>query len=185
MPLNKKFLPLLIFFCILILIGFHYLLNKFTQQKISNLNVERDDLIQNGKNIFDYKMKYGEIDNLIEVLEENYQLACISLPDKMNQGEFINFLQTTALENQIKIVSMIPNSIESIDESELNKLPIEIKIECTYIQLINFLKTIEYSERLIQIENLSIIGNDKDDEKIFCNMNLNIFSQNKIPNQSQ
>ena len=138
----------------------------------------------------------------MENIEERYQSASISLPDRMEQGEFINFLQQTAEENQVKILSMIPSAIKPFDDkananfededeavenedkikinsdSELITLPISVKIECGYIPLINFLKAIEDSERMTQIKNLSVISKD-DGEKLNCELNMIIFALEK------
>ncbi len=172
---DKKSIAIVIVICVTFAFLFWNFFHLSIQQKIFNANLERQKLIQIKKNILNYKNKYGDLDEYLENLEERCLLTNISLPEQMNQGEFINFLQRTAIENQIKIISLIPNEIQSVEESELKKLPIEIKIESNYIQLINFLKTIEESERLIQIKNVSIKGKDNG-EKINCELKAEIFS---------
>ena len=182
-------------FCIIIIVMFWIFFHVPNQQKILKLELEHKKLIQISDNILKYKNKYGNLDEYIQKIEERYQFASISLPERMQQGEFINFLQQMALENQVKILAMIPNSVQpvsdnfnknlesesEIDEDKsntnyaLNMLPINVKLECSYISLINFLKAIEDSERLTQIKNLSIISKENG-EKLNCELNIIIFA---------
>ena len=174
---------------------FWYFFHIPKQQEILKLELERKKLIQISDNILKYKNKYGNLDEYMQKIEERYQLASISLPERMQQGEFINFLHQTALENQVKILAMIPSSVQpvfdnpnenlesesEIDENKSNSnpalkmLPINVKIECSYISLINFLKAIEDSERMTQIKNLSIVSRENG-EKLNCELNIIIFA---------
>ena len=197
---SKKSFIITIIFCTGIIIVFWILSHKLTQQKILRLNLERQKLAQINTNILNYKNKYGDLDEYLAKLEERYNLANISLPEQMQQGEFINFLQQTALEQQVKIISLNTGSIQLIEESDkndvennvesnfiqnkesaLSKLPISIKIECDYVSLIKFLKTVEESERLMKIDNLTIIGKD-DGDNIICNLNIVIFALERRKN---
>ena len=192
---NKRTAIFTLFFCIIIIAMFWYFFHVPKQQEILKLELERKKLIQISDNILKYKNKYGNLDEYMQKIEERYQLASISLPERMQQGEFINFLQQTALENQVKILAMIPSSVQpvfdnlnenfesesEIDENKSNSnsalkmLPINVKIECSYISLINFLKAIEDSERMTQIKNLSIISRENG-EKLNCELNIIIFA---------
>ena len=57
-------------------------------------------------------------------------------------------------------------------------LPIDFVFECDYMSLINFLKAIEDSERMVNIKNLSITSKD-DGEKLNCKLNIIIFALEK------
>ena len=192
---NKRTAIFALFFCIIIIAMFWNFFHVPKQQEILKLELERKKLIQISDNILKYKNKYGNLDEYMQKIEERYQLASISLPERMQQGEFINFLHQTALENQVKILAMIPSSVQpvfdnlnenfesesEIDENKSNSnsalkmLPINVKIECSYISLINFLKAIEDSERMTQIKNLSIVSRENG-EKLNCELNIIIFA---------
>ena len=193
-----------IFFCFILVAASWHFIHSFFQQRILYSELERQKLLQTNDKILNYKNKYGNLDEYMQTIEKRYQLANISLPEQMNQGEFVNFLQKVAQENQVKLISIVPSSIQTIEdngeiiskietEDEINniqdskeksakgknnilkKLSIDIKIESGYIQLINFLKAIELSERLVSIDNLYIISKD-DGNNLNCNINMSIFS---------
>ena len=174
--------------------AFYFSIHNFYQQRILRSNLECKKLTQMSTNILNYKNKYGNLDEYIKKLEERHQLANISVPSEMQQGEFVNFLQQIALENKIKISSIAPSSIQPVEEISgngvkddevennpknlsLNKLAINIKTESGYVQLINFLKAIETSERLVKIDTLSLIGKG-DGDILICDLNITIFSLN-------
>ena len=192
---DKRTAIFALFLCLIIIVMFWYFFHVPKQQEILKLELERKKLIQISDNILKYKNKYGNLDEYMQKIEERYQLASISLPERMQQGEFINFLHQMALENQVKILAMIPSSVQpvfdnpnenlesesEIDENKSNSnpalkmLPINVKIECSYISLINFLKAIEDSERMTQIKNLSIVSRENG-EKLNCELNIIIFA---------
>ena len=191
---NKKTTLIAVFFCCIFVTAFLIFYHVPKRQNILRNEFEYQQFKKSQDNIFTYKNKYGNLDDYLEKLEERYQLANISLPNRMQQGEFIKFLQRTAGENQVKIVSLNPNQIQPLIEENKNniadevevddeieimknvtKLPINLQIECGYVDLINFLKAIEVSERMIDIKNLSII-NKNDGEKLNCELNIIIFA---------
>ena len=189
MKFNKTTLVVSLFFCVLFGFLFWQFVHKYAQQKILQLDLERKRLSQISTNILNYKSKYGNLDEYLQQLEKRFQLSDKTLPERIDQGEFINFLQKTALENQVKIVSLTPNIVQSVYDLDnenaertaknldknLIKLPISVKIESSYISLIKFLESIEAKERLMNIEEVSIISKN-DGDCISCNLNVIIFA---------
>ena len=180
-----------LFFCVLFVFLFRQFAHKYAQQKILQLDLERQKLSQISTNILNYKNKYGDLDEYMQRIEERFRLSNKTLPKKINQGEFVDFLQKKALENQIKIISLTPSSIQPVYEqsksdsdsenaeanskANLIKLPINLKIEGDYFALIKFLESIESSERLMNIEEVSITSKG-DGDWLACNLNIIIFA---------
>ena len=209
----KKF-PVLfaVFFCVI----FSALMWKFfhlnMKQSIFNINQEKQLIIRDGINLINYKNRHKDLDEYLNELEIRYQSTNKALPEQLNQGAFITFLQQTAITNKVKIISIKPGTvkinsddsndnnnndtnnadeevidnqnndvdskinIESIDN--LSMLPIDFVFECDYIALINFLKAVENSERMVNIKNLSITSKD-DGDKLNCELNVTIFALGK------
>ena len=195
---SKQSIFITIITCAGIIAAFYFFVHSFYQQRILRSNLECKKLTQVSTNILNYKNKYGNLDDYINELEERYQLASVSVPNEMQQGEFINFLQQLSVENKIKISSIVPSAIQPVEETSyndsegdiktdnvehdyknvsLNKLSINIKFESGYIELINFLKAIEASERLLKIDTLYLIGKG-DGNILICDLNITIFSLN-------
>lgn len=212
----KKFPVLLaVFFCVI----FSALMWKFfhlnMKQSIFSTNQEKQLIIRDGVNLINYKNRHKDLDEYLNELEERYQSINKALPENLNQGAFITFLQQTAITNQVKIISIKPGTVktnsgdsndnnndntnntdeEVIDSQNgngndvdshinikaidnLSMLPIDFVFECDYIALINFLKAIEDSERMVNIKNLSITSKD-DGEKLNCALNIIIFALDK------
>ena len=194
MRFNKITLAVSLFFCVLFGFLFWQFVHKYAQQKILQLDLERQKLSQISTNILNYKNKYGDLDEYLQRIEERFQLSNQTLPEKINQGEFVDFLQRKALENQIKIISLTPSSIQPVYEqsksdsdserveniakdpkANLIKLPIKLKIEGDYFALIKFLESMETSERLMNIEEVSITSKG-DGDWLTCNLNIIIFA---------
>ena len=183
MKWNKKTTISIALACLLFIFVFWYILHISFQQSISQVNLERQKLFQISDNIQEYNGKYGNLDDYMFDLEELYQSASDTLPDQMQQGQFINLMQQIALDNQVKVISLDLSDIqplnketnESADELALNKLPIVVKVESSYNSLINFLKAIEDSERLVQIDNFSMASKGTE-EDLICKLELTIFS---------
>ena len=177
---NKGTLAISLFFCVVFGIVFWQFAHKYAQQKILQIDLERQKLAQISLNILNYKNKYGNLDEYMQKLEERFQQLDKTLPEKMQQGEFINFLQRAALESQIKIISLTPSDIQPIDadSNEIIKLPVNVRIECKYISLINFLNSLEASERIISVEDLSIISKG-DGDWLTCDLIIIIFAMIK------
>ena len=177
---NRCTLVISLFFCFVFVIAFWQFAHKYAQQRILQSDLERQKLAQISLNILNYKNKYGDLDEYMKRLEERFQRLDKILPERMQQGEVVSFLQRTALENQIKIISLTPSSIQPVDadSTEVSKLPISIKIECKYISLIHFLKSLEASERLINVEDISIISKG-DGDWLTCDLIIIIFAMSK------
>ena len=194
MRFNSITLAVSLFFCVLLGFLFWQFAHKYAQQKIIQLDLERQKTSQISTNILNYKSKYGDLDEYMRKLEERFQLSNKTLPEKINQGEFVDFLQKMALEHQVKIISLTPSSIQPVYEDSKNdseskneeeftknlkanliKLPINLKIECGYISLIKFLESMESSERLMNIEEVSITSKS-DGDWLTCNLNIIIFA---------
>ena len=192
MQFTKKTVIVSLFFCIIFGFLFWIFTHEYTQQKILQLNLEEQKLSQISTNILNYKNKYGNLEEYMEKLEERFQLSSRILPENISQGEFINFLQRTALENNIKIISLTPSTIQPVyDDSEnkseaaksegdkqggtLIKLPIDLKIEGTYLSMIKFLESLEKSERLMNVEEVSITSKD-DGDRLNCDLKIIIFA---------
>ena len=191
---NKITLAVSLFFCVLFGFLFWQFAHKYAQQKIMQFDLERQKISQISTNILNYKNKYGDLDEYMQRIEERFRLSNKTLPEKINQGEFVDFLQRKALENQIKIISLTPNSIQPVYDNSKNdsesenteeitknlksnliKLPINLKIEGNYFALIKFLESLESSERLMNIEEVSITSKG-DGDWLTCNLNIIIFA---------
>ena len=163
------------------------------KNEILQVDLEKQLTVKKAINIINFKNKHGNLENYMAEIEERQLAAHKSLPENLEQGEFINFIQQKALENQAQIISITPGTVKSFSddstrensEIQLNlknetlqglvMLPIRVKIECGYFKLLDFLKAIETSERTMQIKNVSIVSS-KGGSRLTCELNILIFA---------
>ena len=142
------------------------------------LELERQRATQRIIDVLNFKNEHGDLDEYMLDIEQQRLAVDTALPQQMFQGEFINYIQQTAREKQVRLISLMPGAIKEDDSLPLERLPLRIKIECDYFKLLDFLKALEESERLINLEKFSVtsIGTG---EKLTCELNVVLFAINE------
>ena len=87
-----------------------------------------------------------------EDVGKRHERAERALPGELKQSDVIGMLQRNALRYQIQLVSVSPGQIKK--ESSLMVLPIQIKLNCDYFQLLDFLQSLQEEERFIKLDKL-------------------------------
>ncbi|MBR1859366.1 MAG: hypothetical protein IJ797_07695, partial [Selenomonadaceae bacterium] len=91
------------------------------KQNIFNTNQEKQLIIRDGINLINYKNRHKNLDEYLNELETRYQSTNKALPEQLNQGAFITFLQQTAITNKVKIISIKPGTVKiNSDDSNDN-----------------------------------------------------------------
>ncbi len=112
--------------CCIITVFFYFTLHVTLQRYKDQLNLETQHSIKTIEIIRNFENKYGDLDDYLKKLDERFLLTQNSLPSSMKQGEFINFLQQTAIEQNIKIISMVPGIIQPVNlSSDFEKINVE------------------------------------------------------------
>lgn len=107
-----------------------------------------------------YKEYFNEIEKTIsKIKEREEELVKIksALPSDPQVGETLNFFQKSASESGL-LLRDVSFSVNKPEDEKLGELKIKLLLSGEYESLKNFLKKVEKSSRLIEIENISFSG---------------------------
>ena len=125
--------------------------------------------------ILNFKNRHGDLNEVMLELDEQRTDLERALPPQLYQGEFIGYLQSTAQANQIRLTALTPDAAELDEALPIIRLPLRVRLECTYFGLLDFLKALEESERLINIEKFTARSSG-DGEQLMCELKIVLFS---------
>lgn len=161
--------------CLLLSTAVYYFYHVPLQRELVQLRLDRRRTAQLVVDILNFRNEHGDLDDYLLALDEQRAVIDRALPEQLSQGEFIDYLQRTALEHKIRLLSISPGSVEKTADARIVRLPIRILIECSYFTLLDFLKSLEDGERLICMENFSVASTDWGDS-LRCELNLVLFA---------
>ncbi|MBR1579156.1 MAG: type 4a pilus biogenesis protein PilO [Selenomonadaceae bacterium] len=161
--------------CVLSAMAYWHFYHQPLEREMLQLELNRQQAARQTIDILNFKNEHGNLDDYMFELEEQRATVDRILPTQLYQGEFINYLQTTALANGIRLLSLTPGSIGRDERLPIVRLPLRVRVECTYFKLLDLLKALEDSERLIKIENFTAkaLG---DGERLDCELELVLFA---------
>ena len=161
--------------CILSAMAYWHFYHEPLERELLQMELSRQQISKQAVDIINFKNKNGDLDDVMVALDEQYEELERALPPKLFQGEFINYLQSTALTHQIQLKALTPGTVARDENLSVMRLPLRAQVECTYFKLLDFLKALEASERLIQIENFTVKSKG-DGEILICELELILFS---------
>ena len=161
--------------CILSAMTYWKFYHEPLERELRQMELSRQQTSKQAVDIINFKNENGDLDDVMLELDEQYEELERALPPKLFQGEFISYLQATALANQIQLKALTPGTVARDENLTVMRLPLRVQVECTYFKLLDFLKALEDSERLIKIENFSAKSKG-DGEILICELELILFS---------
>ena len=177
MRYGREILLATILLCMSMIAAYRLLYHLPLEREILQLGLERQQTAQQIINVLNFKNEYGSLDEYMRELEERRFVVDRALPPQLEQGEFINYIQRTALANQVRLISLTPGAVENVEDDALPilRLPLRLKIECDYFKLLDFLKALEDGERFINIEQFDVSRKD-DGELLDCELDVILFA---------
>lgn len=130
----------------------------------------------------------SELDHYLEdrgtyyVLNAEYQKLAMELPDNDDTLILTNELYEIARYTEIGIMSLAFTE-SGINEDELMDVPlreinIELVLEGSYYQILNFINTIEIMPRIIKVENIIIQASETDFDKLLTFVTAKTYFKN-------
>lgn len=114
---------------------------------------------------------HGNMDEFYREMEEHQEHSLKAMPEEMEQGRFLEFLQRLALGCHVELLGVAPG--EKIQEGDVAILPIRVQLRCRYFQLLDFLKGLQEGDRFLQVRDAKI---HSDREGLACEIDLVIFA---------
>lgn len=137
-------------------------------QELDNLQIKIDNKKQEIQNRDKY---YKELSSLSEKLDE-YQEELVkidsALPSEFSMPSLLKFLQKIAPENGLILTTVSSFSIQpSPQRMDIKEIQGSLKLSGSYPSLKNFLKALEKSARLIEVDSISFsVSQKKEDETV-------------------
>ena len=140
--------------------------NEISELKENQLaEVQEISMIENYMNAHP---NYAEDKKKAEKLNASVQTM---LPDELEQGNVLLGLQSMAVENRVELSGITPGKKET--NGEMEQLPIEVKFQCGYFGLLDYLKSLQESRRYLQIQGMNVKSNQ---ERLDCQIEVLVYS---------
>ncbi len=172
---GRKIFLSTVLLCLAAVAAYFFLYHQPLERKILQLELDRRKAAQQSVDIINFKNRHGDLSKLMLDLNEQRNDLERALPPQLSQGEFINYMQSTALAHQIRLLEITPNTPTRDEALPITRLPIRVHIECTYFELLDFLKALEQSERFIDIKNFKATSTSEG-ARLNCELELMIFA---------
>jgi Tfp pilus assembly protein PilO len=163
--MNKSFaIPILFFISLLVIV--YFILPVFSD--FSNLKEELEMREKEALAIENYYKDIHDNFNRLKEHQENLEKINSALPDDSFLPSLFNYLQKASAESGVflKGVNLTTAPRETVDEEEIagrvQEEYIGIELVGFYDGFENFLKSIEKSSRLIEVEEVQIVKEEKE-----------------------
>ena len=104
-------------------------------------------------------------------LQQRQERANQALPDDIEQGRIVGYLQSKALASQLELCELTPGELRVQDG--LRVLPLKLKLRGNYFQLLDFLEQLQNGERYTIIQNPQVKSKN---ECLECILEIDAFS---------
>ena len=175
---ERKIFPATVIMCILSVTLYLNVYHMPFQLELLQIELNRQSTSRKIIDILNFENEHGDLEEYMVELDEQKQDLERALPTQLKQGEFISYLQLTALNKNVELKSLTPEMSVLDEKFPVIRLPLKLQVECTYVSLLDFLKALEESERLIDIENFTVTSVD-DGERLNCELEIILFATAK------
>ena len=101
-----------------------------------------------------FKNVHGDLAAYEKELSDREGRAEHVLPRELGQGGFLQDLQHKALQSQVKLQKVAPAEVRSVDG--VQEMPVAIACSGSYFSVLDFLRRLQQSERLLAIHETRI-----------------------------
>lgn len=94
-----------------------------------------------------------------------------ALPSELEEGAFLRTLHRAAIESNITLRQVTPKEIKT--EDGIRALPVEVAFHCDYFTLLDFLQSLQGTDRFICVKEMKL---SKKDSGLDCEVQLVIYA---------
>ena len=140
------------------------------QREILTTELETRRLQQIEQEISTLKARHENLSAFVEDTEQQLDATRTFLPPTLMQDKFIDELYQAANFSQARLISVQADEI--ITAEEIQSQVVSIKVEASYVELLNFIREVLDGGRLVGLENFSVEGGNV----LTCTLKFKIFS---------
>ena len=167
---EKFFLPATLVICAVIFGGWYLFFYTAIQGEILSAELETRRLRGIERELAELRTRHGSLATLAAVKESELDAARKFLPATLEPDKFIDELYRTADFFRVSLTSVTADEIISAEEVQAQV--VTVKLEATYISLLNFLREILDGGRLVSLEKFSVAGS----KVLDCELTFKIFA---------
>ena len=104
--------------------------------------------------VMNFKNVHGDMAAYAKELSDREGRAQRVLPMSLGQGVFLQELQQKALQSQVKLQKVVPAETRTVDG--VQQMPVSISCSGSYFAVLDFLRRMQQSERLLSIHETRI-----------------------------
>lgn len=104
--------------------------------------------------VMNFKNVHGDMAAYAKELSDREGHAERMLPRELGQGDFLQDLQHKALQSQVKLQKVAPAEMRLVDG--VQEMPVAIACSGSYFSVLDFLRRLQQSERLLSIHETRI-----------------------------
>ncbi len=161
--LIKKILVLL---AVLVLfgLGYWYLYHSKLTEELEDLENQQTQLLQQKQDALRRKSTYDRDRHRRDELKKSYAQQLRALPSEAEMSSFLNSLSSQAELVGLELQSVKPKQEEAAQYYA--RIPVELKLEGSFLQMAKFFYLVANVDRIINIENISFKASASDDSGI-------------------
>lgn len=188
---DGRFFLLALFVCLVMLpiyfFGLHLPLRQAAQTYAAKASQARGDMAA----VMNFRNVHRDMEAYQKELAEHDARSEKALPAKLVQGEFLQDLQQKALKSQVRLHKVAPAPLQTAKGSHdadrthgadgtggLQEMAVTIECEGSYFALLDFLRRLQQSERVLCIEESQLGRSEKqsDGELLQCRLRIKAYA---------
>lgn len=181
---DKFFLPTTLIVCAIIFFGWQQFFYEPTQREILSTQLETRRLREVQRELVELKARHENFAAFVAAKELELDAARIFLPTTLEQDKFIDELYRAAEIFDVRLTAV--QTGDEISTKDAQSQIVTVKLEASYIALLNFIREIFDGGRLVSLENFSLEISSGD--LLSCELSFKIFAEipvnvQLLPNQ--
>ncbi len=118
---------------------------------------------------------FDALQSELKSLDESYKEFLQKLPPQKEFPSFLELISQLAKKNNIKIISIEPQSVVDNKSSFYVRIPVFIDAFCGYHDLGRFINDLEFAPKLMRVETLEVNSGQKDADTQEALLTLNTY----------
>ena len=158
--------------CVVMFVAWQQFFYQPMQREILSAQLETRRLRELKRELVELKARYGDLSTLAATKELELDAARNSLPSTLEQDKFIDELYRAAQMCDVQLTAV--QAGEAISAKEISAQVVTVKLDASYVALLNFIRAILDGGRLVSLENFSLEVSSED--ILSCDLSFKIFA---------
>lgn len=176
MSVNRLY-RIIAYVVIVALIGalYYFMLYTPLQEELEKTKKEHERLTAEIERIKPKVQNYEQFKKEVEILDRQFSMLLEILPNEKSYNLIYDQLVDLAEKNGLKVTLFQPTNETSIDDFHA-KVNFNMNVEGGYLEFVNFLHSISFINRVINLNNFTITPRKDPDGKVLVSVSMSMNS---------